>query len=127
MRADENEPSALNFIRISAQIFLRRDGGKRVAKLNKYARQKCNFVNGKFASDCIGKCRHCARQFERVHFLIPFALRVRLGFMHRTKRMLRRRVERIELQGSVARVDDVMPRARGNEDSVIAVHTAHFL
>ena len=41
--------------------------------------------------------------------------------------MLRRCVERIELQGSVAHVDDIVPRTCGNEDGVIAVHACLLL
>ena len=59
-------------------------------------------------------------------FSIPLALRIRFGFMHRAKGMLRRCVERIELQWAVPHVDDVMPRARGNENGVISVCTAHL-
>ena len=53
-------------------------------------------------------------------------LRISLCAMHRAKGMLRRRVERIELQGAVARVDNIVPRACGDEDGVVSVHTSNL-
>ena len=47
--------------------------------------------------------------------------------MNRTEGMLRRRVKRIELQRAVARIDDVVPRARGNENGVTSVNARPFL
>ena len=47
-------------------------------------------------------------------------------FVHRAERMLRRRVERIELQGPITDVDEIVPRACGNEKGMISFYTRDF-
>ena len=54
-------------------------------------------------------------------------LSISLGLMHRAKWMLGRRVKRIKLQGTVAYVNDVVPRACRDNDGIVTVHASLFL
>ena len=57
---------------------------------------------------------------------MPRPLGLGFGFMHRADGVLGRRVERAELERGVPHVDDIVPRARGNDDGIVSVH-ARFL
>ena len=58
---------------------------------------------------------------------MPVMLCVRFRSVNRSSWVLRRRVERIKLQGAITCIDNIMPRACGNENGVITVYTADLL
>ena len=60
-------------------------------------------------------------------FLMTLMLSISLGLMHRAKWMLGRRVKRIKLQGTVAYVNDVVPRACRDNDGIVTVHASLLL
>ena len=50
-----------------------------------------------------------------------------LCFVYRAYGVRGRRVERVELQGTSAHIDNIVPRARGNEDRVVFSHASHLV
>ena len=58
---------------------------------------------------------------------MPLVLRIGFGLMHCTEGVLRRCIERIELQRSVTHIDNIVPRTCGNEDGIITVHACLLL
>ena len=53
--------------------------------------------------------------------------RVRFRSVNGAEGMLGRRVDGIEFERCISRVDDIMPRACGNENGIVVIHTLLFI